>query len=67
MTKNLHILFKNKGFGEYKKADFAKMVKNYLEDTIVMGCRNGSLFGKNVQDMIISLEIKEIMNEIEKI
>jgi len=32
MTKNLHILFKNKGFGEYKKAEFAKMVKNYLEN-----------------------------------
>lgn len=67
MTKNLHNLFKNKGFGEYKKADFAKMVKNYLENIIVMEHRNGSVFGKNVQDMIISLEIKEIMNEIEKI
>ena len=31
MTKNLHILFKNKGFGEYKKADFAKMVKTILK------------------------------------
>lgn len=31
MTKNLHNLFKNKGFGEYKKAEFAKMVKRCLK------------------------------------
>ncbi len=51
MTKNLHILFKNKGFGEYKKADFAKMVKSYMED---------SSFGASE----ISSEIVEIINGI---
>lgn len=52
MTKNLHNLFKSKGFGEYKKADFAKMVKNYLE--------NGSA-------IIVSDEIKDIINRIKLI
>jgi len=60
MTKNLHNLFKNKGFGEYKKADFAKMVKNYLENN-----NQNSL--KNTQKADVSLEIKEIINEIKKL
>lgn len=53
MTKNLHILFKNKGFGEYKKADFAKMVKNYIENS----CGNS---------FKVTPEIKEIINKIKK-
>lgn len=52
MTKNLHNLFKNKGFGEYKKADFAKMVKNYLE------CDDSDRYD------IISQDIIGIINEI---
>lgn len=51
MTKNLHILFKNKGFGEYKKADFAKMVKNYMETS-------------DSKKPDISSEIAEIINGI---
>jgi len=52
MTKNLHNLFKNKGFGEYKKAEFAKMIKNYLEHP---NC------GLNLES---ASEIKEITEEI---
>lgn len=52
MTKNLHNLFKNKGFGEYKKAEFAKMVKNYLEYDILDSLN------------IISPDIAEIIDEI---
>ncbi len=52
MTKNLHNLFKNKGFGEYKKAEFAKMVKNYLE---------------NNKGIDIGIEISEIINKIKLI
>lgn len=51
MTKNLHILFKNKGFGEYKKADFAKMVKNFMENS-----KNG--------DFTVTSEIEEIIRKI---
>lgn len=60
MTKNLHNLFKNKGFGEYKKADFAKMVKSYLEKS-----DNDCSAQKN--SALISGEIKEIIDEIKKI
>ncbi len=56
MTKNLHNLFKNKGFGEYKKAEFAKMVKNSLENTKE----------ENIS-FEVSKEIEEIVNEIKKI
>ncbi len=58
MTKNLHNLFKNKGFGEYKKADFAKMIKFYLEKE--------QSISKSVKENI-SLEIKEIIEEIKKL
>ncbi len=57
MTKNLHILFKNKGFGEYKKAEFAKMVKNYMENSLP----------DMDFDIEISAEIKEIIERIRKI
>ncbi len=57
MTKNLHNLFKNKGFGEYKKADFAKMVKFYLE----------KIGGMQDTNTLISDEIREIIDEIKKI
>lgn len=60
MTKNLHNLFKSKGFGEYKKADFAKMVKSYLEK-IDCDCK------KHKNNVLISEEIKEIIEEIKKI
>lgn len=53
MTKNLHNVFKNKGFGEYKKADFAKMVKNYLENN-----------PNSVQKRYLTPEIEEIISEI---
>lgn len=52
MTKNLSILFKNKGFGEYKKAVFAKMVKNFMENSC------GSVLN-------VTSEIKEIVKKIE--
>lgn len=56
MTKNLHILFKNKGFGEYKKAEFAKMIKNYMENSL-----NKTNDTNNVE---ITTEIKEIIEKI---
>lgn len=56
MTKNLHNLFKNKGFGEYKKAEFAKMVKSYLDNT------HETDFSSE-----ISSEIVKIIDEIKKI
>ena len=49
MTKNLHRLFKKKGFGEYQKAEFAKMIANYLQNN-------------KIDD--IGLEIQEIINEV---
>ncbi len=52
MTKNLHDLFKQKGFGEYQKAEFAKMVANYLE---------------NNNTINIGPEIEEIIEEIKKL
>lgn len=75
MTKNLHNLFKSKGFGEYKKAEFAKMIKNYLENSIgnksAMDFANGLsstlIKDDNKQDIIVSLEIEKIIEEIKQI
>lgn len=53
MTKNLHNVFKNKGFGEYKKADFAKMVKNYIENN-----------PNSIQKRYLTPEIEEIIGKI---
>ena len=55
MTKNLHNLFKNKGFGEYKKAEFAKMVKNFMENS------SENIFKSEIK---ITSEIFEIIERI---
>lgn len=55
MTKNLHNLFKNKGFGEYKKAEFAKMVKNFMENS------SENIFKDDIK---ITSEILEIIERI---
>lgn len=54
MTKNLHEIFRKKGFGEYKKADFAKALKEYMQST-------------SLKKEDLSEEIIEIMEEIKKL